>query len=424
MSLQERDSQYLWHPYTQHKTAPAPIGIVKGEGALVWDENGKRYIDAIASWWVNPYGHSNKYIADAIYKQLTTLEHVLFGGFTHEPAILLSEKLMEVLPSNQKKIFFSDNGSTAVEIALKVALQFYYNKGEKRTKIIAFENAFHGDTFAAMAASGISFFTEAFQGSMIEVTRIPVPVKGREQESLDALKALAATNEYAAFIFEPLVQGAAGMVIYEPGPLNSLISICKGHNIFTIADEVMTGFGKTGKNFACDYLEQQPDMMCLSKALTGGTIPMAVTTFSQQLFDGFLSDDVNKALFHGHTFTANPTGCAAALASLDLLLSSEMQQNIVRINRKHLSFKSKIENHPRVRNVRVRGVILAFEIARDENEDYYGGFRNMLYDFFINSGIIMRPVGNTIYILPPYIIPDELLANIYEVTELAIEKIY
>jgi adenosylmethionine-8-amino-7-oxononanoate aminotransferase len=165
-------------------------------------------------------------------------------------------------------------------------------------------------------------------------------------------------------------------------------------------------------------------MMCLSKALTGGTIPMAVTTFSQQLFDGFLSDDVNKALFHGHTFTANPTGCAAALASLDLLLSSEMQQNIVRINRKHLSFKSKIENHPRVRNVRVRGVILAFEIARDENEDYYGGFRNMLYDFFINSGIIMRPVGNTIYILPPYIIPDELLANIYEVTELAIEKIY
>lgn len=424
MSLQERDRQYLWHPYTQHKTAPAPIGIVKGEGALVWDEDGKQYIDAIASWWVNPYGHSNKFIADAIYKQLTTLEHVLFGGFTHEPAVLLSEKLMEILPPNQKKIFFSDNGSTAVEIALKVALQYYYNKGKKRTKVIAFENAFHGDTFAAMAASGISFFTEAFKGSMIEVVRIPVPVKGKEAESLDALQVLAATNEYAAFIFEPLVQGAAGMVMYEAGPLDELMSVCKSNGIFTIADEVMTGFGKTGKNFACDYLKQQPDMMCLSKALTGGTIPMAVTTFSQQLFDGFLSDDVNKALFHGHTFTANPTGCAAALASLELLLSGELQQNIERVNRKHLSFKNKIENHPRVRNARVRGVILAFEIAREENEDYYGGFRNRLYDFFIDNGIIIRPVGNTIYILPPYIITDELLANIYEVTESAIEKIY
>jgi adenosylmethionine-8-amino-7-oxononanoate aminotransferase len=178
MSLQQRDSQYLWHPYTQHKTAPLPIAITRGEGALLWDENGKQYIDAIASWWVNPYGHSNKVIADAIYKQLTTLEHVLFGGFTHEPAVQLSEKLMEILPGNQAKLFFSDNGSTAVEVALKVALQYYYNKGEKRTKIIAFENAFHGDTFAAMAASGISFFTEAFKGSMVQVTRIPVPVAG------------------------------------------------------------------------------------------------------------------------------------------------------------------------------------------------------------------------------------------------------
>ena len=180
MTLQERDSQYLWHPYTQHKTAAPPIAITKGEGALLWDENGKQYIDAIASWWVNPFGHSNKYIADAVYRQLTSLEHVLFGGFTHEPAVVLAERLMAILPHNQKKLFFSDNGSTAVEVALKVALQYYYNKGEKRTKIIAFENAFHGDTFAAMAASGISFFTEAFKGSLIEVVRIPVPVAGRE----------------------------------------------------------------------------------------------------------------------------------------------------------------------------------------------------------------------------------------------------
>lgn len=421
--LQERDSQYLWHPYTQHKTAALPIGIVKGEGALLWDEHGKQYIDAIASWWVNPYGHSNKYIADAIYKQLTTLEHVLFGGFTHEPAVLLAERLMQLLPANQQKLFFSDNGSTAVEIAIKVALQYYYNKGEKRIKIIAFENAFHGDTFAAMAASGISFFTEAFKGSLIEVTRIPVPTQGRVQESLDALTQLAATGQYAAFIFEPLVQGAAGMVMYQPEALDKLMELCRNHGIFTIADEVMTGFGKTGKNFASDYLTQQPDMMCLSKALTGGTIPMAITAFTQELFDGFYDDDVNKALFHGHTFTANPTGCAAALASLDLLQSDEMQENLQRINSKHLAFAEQLSQNPKVNNVRVLGVILALEIVREGSEDYYGSFRNKLYNFFIEKGIILRPVGNIVYILPPYIITDAQLQNIYDAVIEAIEKI-
>ncbi|MFD2601524.1 adenosylmethionine--8-amino-7-oxononanoate transaminase [Flavobacterium suzhouense] len=420
--LTERDSQYLWHPYTQHKTAAKPIGITKGEGVLLWDENGKEYIDAIASWWVNPYGHSNRYIADAIYKQLTSLEHVLFGGFTHEPAVLLSERLMEILPSNQKKLFFSDNGSTAVEIAIKVALQYYYNKGEKRTKIIAFEDAFHGDTFAAMAASGISFFTEAFRGSLIEVVRIPVPVKGREEESYSALKALAATNEYAGFIFEPLVQGAAGMVMYAPEALDNLVAISKTGGIFTIADEVMTGFGKTGKNFACDYLTAQPDMMCLSKALTGGTIPMAITSFSQELYDGFYNDDVNKALFHGHTFTANPTGCAAALASLDLLQQDKMQQNLLRINKKHLDFKDKMEKHPRVKTARVLGVIFALEIER-ESESYYGSFRNRLYDFFISKGVILRPVDKVVYILPPYIINDEQLDTVYGIVEEALETI-
>ena len=234
-TLARRDASHLWHPYTQHKTAPSHIAITKAEGAKVWDENGKEYIDAIASWWVNPYGHSNKYIANAIYKQLTTLEHVLFGGFTHEPAIILAERLLPLLPNNQKKLFFSDNGSTAVEIAIKVALQYFYNKGGKRTKIIAFENAFHGDTFAAMAASGISFFTEAFRGSLIEVERIPVPVAGKEDESINALKKLAATGEYAAFIFEPLVQGAAGMVMYDAAPLDELIALCRENNVFTIS---------------------------------------------------------------------------------------------------------------------------------------------------------------------------------------------
>jgi adenosylmethionine-8-amino-7-oxononanoate aminotransferase len=421
VNLTERDSLYLWHPYTQHKTSKLPIAIVKGEGALLWDDSNKEYIDAIASWWVNPFGHSNRFIADAIYKQLTTLEHVLFGGFTHEPAVVLSEKLMEILPNNQNKIFFSDNGSTAVEVAIKVALQYFFNKGEKKTTIIAFENAFHGDTFAAMAASGISFYTQAFEGMFIDIVRIPVPIKGQEEVSFLALAQAIKNNNCAGFIFEPLVQGAAGMVMYEPQALDELIKICQEKGVLTIADEVMTGFGKTGKTFACDYLQTQPDMMCLSKALTGGTIPMAITTFTQEVFDAFYSDDINKALFHGHTFTANPTGCAAALASLELLQTDEMQTNISRVNQSHLAFKKRIENHPKVTTTRVLGVIFALEIKTENQASYYGTLRNKLYDFFIENGVILRPVGNIVYILPPYIIENEQLQKIYNVVENAFD---
>jgi adenosylmethionine-8-amino-7-oxononanoate aminotransferase len=421
MSLTEKDSQYLWHPYTQHKTASAPIAITKGKGALLWDENGKEYIDAIASWWVNPYGHSNTFIADAIYKQLTTLEHVLFGGFTHKPAVEVAEKLLAILPNNQQKLFFSDNGSTAVEIAIKVALQYFFNKGEKRTAIIAFENAFHGDTFAAMAASGISLFTDAFQGMFIDVVRIPVPVVGQEDVSFSALAKALKNNNCAGFIFEPLVQGAAGMVMYEPAALDTLIQMCKANNVLTIADEVMTGFGKTGKTFASDYLVEQPDMMCLSKALTGGTIPMAITTFTQEIFDAFYDEDINKALFHGHTFTANPTGCAAALASLELLQTPEMQANLVRVNAKHLAFEKRVQSHPKVITTRVLGVIFALEIKTESAASYYGNLRNKLYNFFIENGMILRPVGNIVYILPPYVITDEQLEKVYQVVESALE---
>lgn len=421
MNLSERDKLYNWHPYTQHKTAKHFPAIVKGEGALLWDENNNEYIDAIASWWVNPFGHSNKIIADAIYKQLTTLEHVLFGGFTHEPAVLLAGKLMEILPSNQKKLFYSDNGSTAVEVAIKVAMQYFYNQNIKKTKIIAFEDAFHGDTFAAMAASGISFFTEAFQGSLLEVVRIPVPTVGNEEKTIQSLEKLVETNEYAAFIFEPLVQGAAGMVMYPSEVLDKLIAICKQNNVFTIADEVMTGFGKTGRTFASDYLIEKPDMMCLSKALTGGTIPMAITTFTQEIFDGFYDDDTNKALFHGHTFTANPTGCAAALASIQLLQTAEMQSNIERIHQSHLKFESTIKNHPKVKTTRVLGVIFALEVTTENQESYYGTLRNKLYDFFIENGIILRPVGNIVYILPPYVISQNQLEKVYQTIEKALE---
>jgi adenosylmethionine-8-amino-7-oxononanoate aminotransferase len=423
MSLSQRDQKHNWHPYTQHKTASPAVAITKGEGALLWDENGKEYIDAIASWWVNPYGHSNKYIADAIYKQLTSLEHVLFGGFTHEPAVVLSEKLMEILPSNQKKLFYSDNGSTAVEVAVKAALQYNYNKGINKTKILAFEDAFHGDTFGAMAASGISLFTQAFKGALLEVVRVPIPTPGKEEIALKVLNDLLRTNDFAAFIFEPLVLGAAGMVMYSPEVLDEMIALCKAHSVFTIADEVMTGFGKTGKNFATDYLINKPDMLCLSKALTGGTIPMAITTFTQEIFDGFYDDDVNKALFHGHTFTANPTGCAASIASMELLQTEEMQSNIKRVNQCHLEFENKIKNHSKVKTTRVLGVILALEIKSDTKESYYGTLRNKLYNFFIENGVILRPVGNVVYVLPPYIITNSQLQKVYQTIEDVLEVI-
>ncbi|WP_421497908.1 adenosylmethionine--8-amino-7-oxononanoate transaminase [Flavobacterium columnare] len=423
MTLSEKDQLYNWHPYTQHQTTGILPAIVRGKGALLWDEKNKEYVDAIASWWVNPFGHSNEFIAQAIYNQLTTLEHVLFGGFTHNRAVELAEKLVEILPSNQKKFFYSDNGSTAVEVAIKASFQYFFNKGIKKDTIIAFEEAFHGDTFGAMAVSGIGLFTEAFQDSLINVIRIPVPIKGKEETSKEALQKALKENQVAAFIFEPLVLGAAGMVMYEPTVLDELIAICKFHSVFTIADEVMTGFGKTGRLFACNYLKQNPDMMCLSKALTGGTIPMAITSFTDFVFNGFKNESVNHAFFHGHTFTANPTGCAAALASIELLQKDETQKNIDRIHHQHLSFQTKINSHPKVKISRVIGVIFALEIGTNEEISYYGGIRNKLYNFFIDKGIILRPVGNVVYILPPYIITDQQLKKIYDTIEEALSTL-
>lgn len=423
MTLSEKDALYNWHPYNQHQLFSHFPAIVRGKNEFLWDENNKQYVDAIASWWVNPFGHSNKIIANAIYEQLTTLEHVLFGGFTHNKAVELAEKLVQILPSNQKKFFYSDNGSTAIEVAIKASLQYHFNKGIKKDTIIAFEDAFHGDTFGAMAVSGIGLFTEAFKDSLLNVVRIPVPIQGKEEESKQALANAILNHNVAAFVFEPLVLGAAGMVMYEATILDELMTICKQNSVFTIADEVMTGFGKTGTLFASHQLSIKPDMMCLSKALTGGTIPMAITSFTQDIYDGFVSSNINHALFHGHTFTANPTGCAAALASITLHETEETKNNISRIHRLHLDFQHYIQRHPRVKTTRVKGVIFALEIEVEEQQTYYSDFRNKLYNFFISKGIILRPVGNIVYVLPPYCISDESLNKVYQVIEDALNGI-
>lgn len=413
MTLQERDKNAVWHPFTQLKKAPLPISIVKGEGAYFYDEQGKRYIDGIASWWVNVHGHCHAYLTKKISEQLQTLEHTLFSGFTHEPAVQLAERLLKRLPANQSKVFYSDNGSTAVEVALKMAFQYWSNTGTPKTKVIALENAYHGDTFGGMSVGARNAFNMPFSKLLFDVIHIPVPVKGREQESRDAMKKALQHDHIASFIFEPLVQGAAGMIMYSPEILNELIKACRDKNVITIADEVMTGFGRTGKFFASDYPEHKPDIVCMSKGLTGGVMPLGATSCAQFIYDAFLSDDKMKTFFHGHSYTANPTACSAALASMDLFDQPEAFENIERITLAHTSFLKKIKSHKALLDVRQTGTILALEIKTVEHTHYLNSLAEHISGFFISRGIILRPLGNILYVLPPYCIKNEDLDYIY-----------
>lgn len=419
-TLVVRDEATIWHPYTQAQTAAPVIPIVRGEGVYLIDEQGKKYIDAISSWWVNLHGHAHPHIAQRVYQQLQQLEHVIFGGFTHPSAVELAERLLAILPANQQKIFYSDNGSTAVEVALKMCIQYWSNQGRARTKILAFKNAYHGDTFGAMAVSGRSIFTNHFEHFLFEVVYIDLPTR----ENIEVIKVQISDlkSDLAAFIFEPLVQGAAGMCMYEAVLLDELIAQCKQDDILTIADEVMTGFGRTGKLFASLHLQYQPDVMCLSKGLTGGTMALGVTSCSQHIYDAFLSHDQLKTLFHGHSFTANPVACAAALASMDLTLSSETPAHIMRIEKCHAGFIESIRRHAKVQDVRQCGTILALEWKTSQGTSYLNKLRERLYDYFLENGILLRPLGNIIYILPPYIITDQQLDYIYGKIKQALEK--
>ncbi|WP_412468614.1 adenosylmethionine--8-amino-7-oxononanoate transaminase [Pedobacter sp. KLB.chiD] len=420
LNLTERDKKVIWHPYTQMKNALPHIPIVRGKGVYVFDEDGKRYIDAVSSWWVNIHGHAHPYIAQKVAEQLNVLEHVIFAGFTHEPAVLLAERLLPILPGKQEKVFYTDNGSTAVEVALKMCLQFWDNKGKPKTRILAFKNAYHGDTFGAMSVSGRSIFTDAFNSLLFDVDFIDLP----NEDNISALIAhISNLTSTACFIFEPLILGSGGMLMYEAKYLDELITACKQAGILIIADEVMTGFGRTGTYFACDKLSNKPDIICLSKGLTGGTMPLGITTCTNEIFDAFLSDDKLKTLYHGHSFTANPIACAASLASLDILLQEETTNNIKRIEHKHALFLQKIKNHSKVKAVRQTGTIIAIEWETGNETSYLSNLRNILYSYFLEKGIILRPLGNIIYILPPYIISDEDLDYIYATIKSALEEV-
>jgi adenosylmethionine-8-amino-7-oxononanoate aminotransferase len=418
MTLQDRDKKHLWHPLTQHKLHPETIAITKAKGCVLTDENGNDYIDAIASWYTCMYGHCNAYITSKVSAQMQQLDQVVFSGFTHEPAIKLSEALIKILPENQNKIFFSDNGSTSVEIGIKMALQYHFNNGEKRNVLIAFEDGFHGDTFGAMSVSGLSVYNGPFEDFFLDVKRIPTPNGKNHEAILTTLKSIVKTNKVAGFVYEPLVQGAAAMKMYNPVGLNEILKFCKANNIITVADEVMTGFGKTGKHFASLHIETKPDVICLSKALTGGLLPMAITSCSQEIYDAFYSDDISKGLFHGHTYSANPLACTAALASIELLQSAEMQNNIDHVIASHEAFDQRIKNHPKVKATRQTGVIFALDLNVEMAR--YGNLRDKLFNFFMDNGVFLRPLGNTIYIQAPYVITKKQLEKVYKTIEEAL----
>ena len=412
-NLSQRDAAVVWHPFTQHQIEPISIPITHGKGIYLYDAAGNSYIDAISSWWVNIHGHAHPYLAEKIYEQALKLEQVIFAGFTHEPAVQLSERLLGHLPANFQKVFFSDNGSTAVEVAIKMALQYFHNQGRtQKRKILAFEDAYHGDTFGAMSLGAPSAFNAPFQDMLFEVEFLPSPCD--PEACIAAMRAkMQEPNDYAAFIFEPLIQGAGGMKMYAPETLDTLISMAQEHQLLCIADEIMTGFGRTGKWFAMDYLTHKPDIACFSKGLTGGMMAMGITTCSNTLFDAFLSEDRKKTLFHSHSFTANPMACAVALASMDLMEKAETWENIERIKSSYFTWKSKMQGHEIITNVRIQGSIIAFELSVGESNGYMHSIRDRAYQYFIKKGVLMRPLGNTLYILPPYCISNEELERIY-----------
>jgi adenosylmethionine-8-amino-7-oxononanoate aminotransferase len=389
----------------------SPLVVTRASGARLILDTGEELLDGISSWWCNIHGHGHPALIEAATQQFSTLDHVLFAGCTHEPAVLLAEQLLAILPGPLSKVFYSDNGSTAVEVALKLAVQFWYNRGEHRGIIIALQDSYHGDTFGAMAAGARGLFSKPFEEMLFGVERVSTKATASDLEHLEQL---CQSGSVAAFIFEPCVQGAGGMVMYDHSVLDAYIAICRRYNVIVIADEVMTGFGRTGPLFASSLLAIKPDLICLSKALTNGSIPLAVTACSEDIFQAFVSNDYSRTFFHGHTFTANPIGCAIALASLSLTLAPECAESRLRIERAHLKCAEQLTLLPRARNVRVTGTILAFDYEDQGGHGYTSSVRDRALTFFRSRGILLRPLGNVVYCMPPYCVTDSDLATIHK----------
>jgi adenosylmethionine-8-amino-7-oxononanoate aminotransferase len=358
-------------------------------------------MDGISSWYTCSYGHARPELLETLSAQSKNLHHVVFAGMTHEPAVEFAEKLLYLLPNNQSKVFYSENGSTAVEIGLKMAFQYQRNSGKPRKLVVALENGFHGDTLGAMSASDLSVYNGAFSDFFFEVVRIPAPTHDNREHVLQQVDTILNRHEVASFIYEPLVQGAAAMQVYSADVMDEVLLRFRESGAILIADEVMTGFGKTGTHFASDQIQTKPDIMCLAKAITGGIMPMAVTSCSQIIFDAFYDDNLAKGFFHGHTYSGNPLACAVASAAIELLQAEEIGNNLRRIARQNQAFAREIATHPAVGDVRHCGTILAIDLAKKMSR--YGGDRDAIYLWFWERGLFIRPLGKTLYLVPPFV---------------------
>jgi adenosylmethionine---8-amino-7-oxononanoate aminotransferase len=420
--------QPIWHPFTQHAMSGPAIPIKRAEGAYLYSEDGRRILDAISSWWVNIHGHCHPEIVRAVQTQAAELEQVIFAGFTHAPAENLATALLQKAGTPYAHVFFSDSGSTAVEVALKMAIGFFAHRGDtKRRRIVALQHGYHGDTFGAMAAGARSVFNQLYSPYLFDVMHLPYPDKRQEDHTINTYKTWLAKHgdEIAALIVEPLVLGAGGMLMYPADVLEKLVSLSKQHGVLTIADEVMTGFGRTGTFLASHHITTRPDLICLSKGLTGGFLPMGATLATPDIFEAFYHPDKSKMFFHSSSFTGNALAAAAALASLRLWDREPVLARVQHIAAMHQKAAARFAKRPDIENVRTLGTILAFEVKSQEKEtgygsdshekaDYTAAIGPRLYHAFMARNILLRPLGNTVYILPPYCMTDKDLEFLYD----------
>lgn len=433
MTLLNKDKRYCWHPMTQHQTELDPPVITSASGASLYDENGNEILDMISSWWTCVHGHSHPKLNKALIDQAGSVEHVMFAGFSHPPAINLSEKLAQALPGDLNRVFYSDNGSTAVEISLKIAYQYWRNKGQpNRTKFIAFEKAYHGETVGAMSVGkGCGFFGD-FEGLLFDVETIPyVPtwegdhdIETKEKEALRKIKNIIEgnKNDVAALIVEPLMQGAGGIRFSRSEFMKTVTNLAHKNGLLVIYDEIAVGFGRTGSLFACEKIGVVPDLICLSKGLTSGYLPMSVTVATDHIYEAFLSNDPDRAFLHSNTFTANPLACAVALKSLEMFYEDSILDKIKHIGTRHKEFLKQLKSTYEIHMPRFMGSIMAFNIMGEDGE-YKNDQGEALRKYFFENGLNIRPIGNAIYLMPPYCITDEQLTRAYDGIIAGLDKV-
>jgi adenosylmethionine-8-amino-7-oxononanoate aminotransferase len=415
-------SSPIWHPFTQHALEPSTRRIARAEGAWLEASDGQRIFDGISSWWVITHEHRHPKIVAAIREQAAMLDQVIFAGFTHEPAEQVAAALLKIVPDGLAHVFFSDSGSTSVEVALKMALGYWRNIGQRRTRILALEHAYHGDTIGTMSAGARGVFNAAYEPLLFQVGRIPFPQPHHAQPTFDALEIACRQGDVAAFICEPLILGAGGMLIYDAETLKEMHRICKAHDVLFIADEVMTCFGRTGTVFACEQAGISPDVLCLAKGLTGGSLPLAVTLCGAPIYEAHLSNDRARTFFHSSSYTANPIACAAAAANLAIWRTEPVIERILAVTQNQALCLNELETNPRFSNLRQLGTITAFELS-DFQSGYLADIALKLRARLLDRGVLLRPLGATVYVMPPYCTTKDELKAVYSAVLEAVDEV-